>query len=966
MTRQLYPGIAEVSAPVLRIAGARINPANNGPHTSMITGTALTLRQIEGGAETKITVPPGARLGMPLWSPDGRQFAILNTTESTVDLYVGAIGNAALRKIPGAVLSDAIGNPAGWLAGSKELLVKLVPAGRGKPPAAPSAPAGPNVQESAGQSGPVRTYQDMLKTPYDEKLFDYYSTAQMASVNVASGKVTPIGKPSVISSMSPAPDGKHILVTRVQRPYSYVHTYMSFPKEVEVWDRTGKVAFKVHSAPLEDKVPIEGVTTGPRNIGWRPTDGASLVWWEALDGGNPKNKAAHRDRLMLMRAPFAGQPVEIYKTQHRAMGIMYGESGGLAIVADYDRDRRWMQAFRIFLDDPSAQAKQVWSRNIQDRYKDPGQPLMKRLPTGGLVIQQSGGFAFLSGSGATPQGDRPFLDRMDLTTLETERIFRAGDQGYESVVGLLSDDGSRFLTTYENPTTPPNLYIRTRGSDERKAVTTFQDPTPILRKIKRQLVTYKRDDGVQLSFTLFLPPDYQEGRKLPTILWAYPLEYNDADTAGQIGGSTQRFVSMRGSSHLFLLLQGYAILNDATIPIVGNPETVNNTYVEQLVASAKAAIDKAVELGVTDRNRVGVSGHSYGAFMTANLLAHSELFRAGVARSGAYNRTLTPFGFQSERRTFWEARETYMKMSPFTYADQIKEPILLIHGEADNNTGTFPINSDRLYQAIRGHGGTVRLVMLPNESHGYAAKESVEHVVWEMGSWFDKYVKNAGAQSTTSPGAAAPGTSALSGTSWQLEGNQRVTMQFDSTGRVAGRGGCNGYTGRAAIEGDKLSFGPMASTQMACPGDAMKQEQEFLAALGKAERYLLVGGALVVFSQGSNQPMRFVKAGGLYGTSWQLADNAAITMQFDNNANVSGRGGCNRYSGQARIDGSKITFGPLVTTRMACPGEAMKQEQEFLAALGKAERYALQGSSLSLFIQGSPQPLKFAKAPPKP
>ena len=694
MTRQLYPGIAEVAAPVLRIAGVRINPANNGPHTSMITGTSLTLKQIEGGAETKITVPPGARLGMPLWSPDGKQFAIINTTVSTMDLYVGAMGSTVLRKIPGAVLSDAIGNPVVWLAGSKELLVKLVPAGRGKPPAAPDAPAGPNVQEGSGQSGPVRTYQDMLKTPYDEKLFDYYATAQMASVDVATGKITPIGKPALITGMTAAPDGKHILVTRVQRPYSYVHTFFSFPKEVEVWDRTGRMAYKVHSAPLEDKVPIEGVATGPRNIGWRPTDGASLVWWEALDGGNPKNKAAHRDRLMLMRAPFTGQPVEVYKTQHRAMGIMYGETGGLAIVADYDRDRRWMQAFRIFLDDPSAQPKQVWSRNVQDRYKDPGQPLMKRLPTGGTVIQQNGDSAFLTGTGATPQGDRPFLDRMNLTTFETERIFRAGEKGYESVVGLLADDGSKFLTAYETPDTPPNLYIRTRGSDERKAVTAFSDPAPILRKIKRQLVTYKREDGVQLSFTLFLPPDYQEGQKLPTILWAYPLEYNDADTAGQIGGSTQRFVSMRGSSHLFLLLQGYAILNDATIPIVGNPETVNNTYVEQLVASAKAAIDKAVEMGVTDRNRVGVSGHSYGAFMTANLLAHSDLFRAGVARSGAYNRTLTPFGFQSERRTFWEARETYMKMSPFTYANQIKEPILLIHGEADNNMGTFPINTN--------------------------------------------------------------------------------------------------------------------------------------------------------------------------------------------------------------------------------------------------------------------------------
>jgi dipeptidyl aminopeptidase/acylaminoacyl peptidase len=369
---------------------------------------------------------------------------------------------------------------------------------------------------------------------------------------------------------------------------------------------------------------------------------------------------------------------------------------------------------------------------------------MLRLPNGESVMQQSGDFIFLSGDGATPQGDRPFLNRYNLATGETEQIFRASAEGYESVVAILSDDGSKFLTRYETPSTPPNLYIRTRGSDTRTALTNFTDPTPQLRGIKQQLVTYKRKDGVQLSFTLFLPPGYKEGERLPTILWAYPLEYNDADTAGQIGGSTQRYVSLRGASHLFMLLAGYAVLNNATIPIIGDPETVNNTYIEQLTMGAQAAIGKAVEMGVADRNRIGVSGHSYGAFMTANLLAHTRLFKAGVARSGAYNRTLTPFGFQSERRTFWQARDTYMTMSPFTFADKIKDPLLLIHGEADNNPGTFPINSDRLYQAVRGNGGTVRLATLPFESHGYAARESVQHAIWEMLTWFDKYVKNNG------------------------------------------------------------------------------------------------------------------------------------------------------------------------------------------------------------------------------
>jgi dipeptidyl aminopeptidase/acylaminoacyl peptidase len=742
LERQLYPGIAEVAAPMLRLAGLRINPATNGPHSSFLTLTAITIKDLQTGAEKKVVVPPGAKLGSPDWSPDGKLFALSNRTATGIELWIGSTATGVLRKVPGVKVNSAIGSDVVWLAGSKELLVKTVPALRGAAPAAPAAPAGPNVQESAGRSGPVRTYQDMLKSPYDEKLFEYYCTSQLTVVDAATLKAAPVGKPALVSSVEPSPEGKHLLVTVIGKPFSYLHPFPDFPKDIQVWERAGKPVHTVASIPLEDKVPIEGVMTGPRNINWRPTEPATLIWWEALDGGDPKTKVSHRDKLMMQKAPFSSAPVEITRTVHRGRGVMHGE-GGMAFVSDYDRNRRWATTTRLFLDDRSAEPKQIFSRNIQDRYRDPGTPVFKQLPNGFSIMQQDGDWIFLRGQGATPQGDRPFLNRMNLRTGQTETIFRAGDKGYESVVALLAADGSKFLTSWEDPATPPNLFLRTKGSDEKKQITSFTDPTPQLRRIKRQLVKYKRADGVDLSFTLFLPPDYKEGTRLPAVVWAYPLEYNDADTAGQIGGSTQRYVTMRGSSQLFLLLAGYAILNDATIPIVGDPETVNNTYVEQLVASAKAAIDKAAEMGVADPDRVGVSGHSYGGFMTANLLAHSDLFRAGVARSGAYNRTLTPFGFQSERRTFWEASGVYMKMSPFTYANKINEPILLIHGEADNNAGTFPIQSDRLYQAVRGHGGTVRLVFLPSESHGYSAKESIEHTLWETISWFDKYVKNA-------------------------------------------------------------------------------------------------------------------------------------------------------------------------------------------------------------------------------
>jgi dipeptidyl aminopeptidase/acylaminoacyl peptidase len=435
------------------------------------------------------------------------------------------------------------------------------------------------------------------------------------------------------------------------------------------------------------------------------------------------------------------------KTEQRYAGMQWLEKDGLIFVSDYDRDRRWIKTVMMSVDKPTETAKPVWSRSIQDRYGDPGAPVTRVLPNGERAIQQNGDWIYLIGAGASTEGDRPFLDRFNLQTLKSERIFRSEASSYESVVALLSDDGKSFITRRESPKETPNYYLLTAAegsaSPASKALTQFPDATPQLSGIKKQLITYKRADGVQCSFTLYLPPGYKEGTRLPTVVWAYPLEFTDPGTAGQVTGSTQRFTQIVGPSHLFFLLQGYAVLDNTTMPVVGDPETVNNTFVEQIVMSAKAAIDKAAEIGVTDPERVGVGGHSYGAFMTANLLAHSDLFRAGIARSGAYNRTLTPFGFQAERRTIWEAPELYIKVSPFMVAHKINEPVLFIHGEADDNQGTFPIQSERMYQAVRGNGGTSRLVTLPLEAHGYASRETIEHVLFEMISWMDKYVKNA-------------------------------------------------------------------------------------------------------------------------------------------------------------------------------------------------------------------------------
>jgi dipeptidyl aminopeptidase/acylaminoacyl peptidase len=548
--------------------------------------------------------------------------------------------------------------------------------------------------------------------------------------------------------VDPSPDGAYLLVTRIRRPFSYLMSYRDFPETIEVREVAGEGVHLMAEVPMAENVPIGGVRTGPRNFGWRVGAPATLVWVEALDGGDPKQEAEWRDRWLAQAAPFDGEASELLRTEHRAWGLRWMGDPNLVMASEYDRDRRWTRTLLHDLSDPSAEPIVIDDRSVRDRYGDPGSPVLEVTTEGSFIVRQDGGWIYRSGQGASPEGARPFLDRHDLRTGKTERLWRCTPGSFERLVAIVTSDeerGPSFVTVHESPEEPPNYRLRDLQEDRVSDLTAFPDPTPQLRGIHKELVTYERADGVQLSATLYLPADYEPGTRLPLVVWAYPLEYNDPSTAGQISGSPYRFTRIGGSSHLFFLTQGYAIMDAATMPIVGDPETMNDTFLEQIVASAQAAIDHAAELGVADPERVGVGGHSYGAFMTANLLASCDLFDAGIARSGAYNRTLTPFGFQSERRTLWEAPESYARISPFFHADQINEPLLMIHGEKDSNSGTFPIQSERMYHAIKGNGGKARLVLLPAEDHGYRARESVLHTLAEMIDWFDQYVKGDGA-----------------------------------------------------------------------------------------------------------------------------------------------------------------------------------------------------------------------------
>jgi dipeptidyl aminopeptidase/acylaminoacyl peptidase len=754
MSRRSLPTIAELAAPELRLAGLRIDPRTNGP--SRFQGVSgLTLRPIDGGNDRPVTgLPDGARIGNALWSPDGRHIAFTITDDDGIDLWCADVATGRARRVTQRALNAAIAAPYGWLPDASGFVVVAIPEERGAPPARPLVPDGPIVQSHEGKSAPARTYQDLLANPYDEDLFDHHATAEILLVDL-DGAVRRVIAPRVVTGVEASPDGRYLLVESIHRPYSYRHPLDRFPRRAEVTTIDGGLVHTVADEPLADAIPLSfgSVATGPRDIAWRADAPATIVWAEARDGGDASKAAEIRDEIRMLAAPFSASPVSLAKLPNRYGGFVWGNDT-LALLSDWWYKTRRTRLLAI---DPSrpGTSRVLFDRSFEDRYGDPGDPLTHANGRGRelLRLTSDGRSIYLTGVGASPEGNRPFLDRLELATAKSERLWRSEAPYYERVVDLLEDAPLRIVTTRESPTERPNYMLRDLASGTLRPLTSFPHPYPHLAGIQKELIHYERADGVKLTATLYLPAGYtKEKGPLPAILWAYPQEFKSADAAGQVSDSPYRFNYLSWGSAMPFVARGYAVIDDPSMPIIGEGSTEpNDTFIAQLVASAQAAVDAVVRRGVVDRNRIAVGGHSYGAFMTANLLAHSDIFRAGLARSGAYNRTLTPFGFQGEDRSYWDVPETYNTMSPFMNANRIDEPILLTHGGADNNPGTFTMQSERLFEAIKGLGGTARLVVLPHEGHGYRARESVLHMLWETEQWLDRWVRNA------APRLAAPG-----------------------------------------------------------------------------------------------------------------------------------------------------------------------------------------------------------------
>ena len=746
--RDSYESIEDLSQEELRLGGLRIDPKTNiGSRVTYFNKLQIkSLKKKNADILEVKGLPDNPKLTNFNWSPDQKKIALTHTTENGVEVWVLDLATAKLTKLTNDNVNANVGNVINWFQDGHSLLVKIVSESK-KPlvDTETAVPTGPTISVNDGKKAQNRTYQDLLKNKNDEHNFEQLALSDIYKVSL-DGKMEKWLENEIYTSIDFSPDGNYVLVETVEKPFSYLVPYSRFPSKTSVYTKDGKKVETVVEVPLIEDLPqgFMAVRTGKRNFYWRNDKPSTLVYTMALDGGDPENEVPFRDEVFTMDYPFNGNDKSLLKTISRMRYIQWGNNS-MAIAHDYWWNTRNTKTYVFDPSDASKEPKIMDDRSYQDKYSDPGNFVTKRNAMGRAVLALSNENAYLLGDGYTEEGQFPFLDQVNLKDFKKNRIYQSKYTDKKEDLQSYDPQNNELLVRIESPTEYPNYYFRNLKGNKLNQITFFENPFISIQNVHKEVINYKRDDGLDLSGILYLPIGYdvKSKEKMPMIMWAYPTEYKDKSSAGQSTQNPNDFTYPYYGSMVYWVTRGYVVLDNASFPIVGEgDEQPNDTYVAQLVAAAKAAIDYVDSLGYIDRNRVAVGGHSYGAFMVANLLSHSDLFAAGIARSGAYNRTLTPFGFQSEERNYWEAPDVYNTMSPFMQADKMNHPLLLIHGEADNNSGTYPMQSERYFNALKGLGATVRLVILPKESHGYRAKESILHLLWEQDEWLEKYVKN--------------------------------------------------------------------------------------------------------------------------------------------------------------------------------------------------------------------------------
>lgn len=743
-----YSTLDDLNQDEMRLGGLRINPITNISSTVTYV-TNLKVSKVKNGTLTQVSnLPENAKIANISWSPNEKLIAFTNTTSKGVELWVLDVATAKATKLTSDNLNANLGNPINWFKNSEQLLVKVLPKNR---PALIDAkkglPEGPTVSQTDGKVSQNRTFQDLLKNKTDEANFEALTTSELRIVDLK-GNEKAFLPAAMYTDQSFSPDGNYILISTVLKPFSYIVPYYRFPQKATVYDSNAKEIKVVNEIPL-DEVRAKGFMAtrdGKQDMSWRKDEPATLFYSVPLDQGDPSKEVPFRDEIFTWKAPFTATPQSLFKTQQRFAGITWGNAT-TAIVSDYWYDTRNMKTYLINPSVKDGNAKVISDRNYQDKYSDPGNFETKRNEFGVHTLAIENNKMFLLGDGFTKEGQFPFIDEFDLTTLQKKRLYKSDlKDKKEDLLSLEDIKKGDVLVRIQSKNEYPNYYFRNLKSKKLTQVTDFKNPFESLRNVYKEVITYKRNDGVTLSGTLYLPAGYdrtKKDKKLPLLIWAYPEEFKDKSSAGQTTQNPNEFTFPYYGSFVYWVTRGYAVLDDASFPIIGEGTTEpNDTFIPQLVANAEAAINAVDNLGYINKEKVAVGGHSYGAFMTANLLTHSKLFACGIARSGAYNRTLTPFGFQSEQRNYWDVPSIYNTMSPFMNAEKMKTPLLLVHGDADNNPGTFTLQTERYFQALKGLGAPARMVLLPKESHGYKAKENIFHLLWEQDQFLEKHLKN--------------------------------------------------------------------------------------------------------------------------------------------------------------------------------------------------------------------------------
>jgi dipeptidyl aminopeptidase/acylaminoacyl peptidase len=746
--RNTYKSLDDLNQDELRLGGLRINPITNISSTVTYVNN-LKLRKIKDLNEVQVTgLPTNPRISTIAWSPNDKKISFSHTTASGVELWVIDVASAKATKLTEATVNANIGSPFSWMNDNETILVKMLPKNRAALlDAKKDLPTGPIISNADGAKSQNRTYPDMLKNKNDEINFENIMTSELYKVNL-NGTATLFKKADMYAGESFSPDGNYLMITTIQKPFSYIVPLSRFPSKSVVYDKAGNEVKVVNEVPLTEIIPkgFMAVRKGKRNMSWRADKPATLAYAEALDGGDPANKVEFRDEVFLWNAPFDAAATSLVKTPQRYERIIWGNDN-VAVVSDEWYDTRNTKTYIINPSSPSQAPKVIFDRNSQDVYSDPGNFETRKNQYNRYVLAIENDNAYLLGNGFTKNGQFPFISEFNLKTLQAKRLYTSAyTDKKEDILEIEDFKKGTVLVQIQSKNEYPNYYLRNiKQKNKLTPITAFKNPFESIKNVSKEVIKYKRKDGVELSGTLYLPVGYDKVKKekMPLLIWAYPAEYKDKNSAGQSTQNPNEFTFPSYGSFVYWVTKGYVVLDDAAFPIIGEGTTEpNDNFITQLVDNAEAAINAVDALGYINRKKVAVGGHSYGAFMTANLLTHSNLFACGIARSGAYNRTLTPFGFQMEQRNYWETPEVYNTMSPFMNADKMKTPMLLVHGEADNNPGTFTLQTERYFQALKGLGAPARMVILPKEAHGYVAKENILHLLWEQDQFLEKYLKN--------------------------------------------------------------------------------------------------------------------------------------------------------------------------------------------------------------------------------